>query len=819
MKRIVFALLLCLCLAGVASAATQPTSGNCGANMRWNLNRETGLLTITGSGEMESYQYSAPWYWTENRNCVKEIVVSQGITGISDTAFCALPNLTSVTLPGTITSLGDEVFMNDISLTTVVMPGVISLGTRCFSGCSSLAAVSFSESLHTIGEYCFEKCAFEEIRFPGTLNTVGKYALRNCNALKTVVFAEGFTGEGCAAGSFNAIQSGVTTFHLPDTFSNSDSSLFNPLGSSFFARTDSDAAKAVGSMGFSFRDAADAHSMVKTHVYSEEDGSYLGLRLDKIEDETWTDVTVPDGFTIIGNAFPDSVTRVVFPDTVTMLDGGLFQACTDLTSVRLPSGITMIPGSAFAGCTSLATLEIPSGVQRIGPFAFYGCSALQNISLPDGVQTLGISAFQSSGIVSVSLPETLTDIGEACFADCYSLETVHLPSSLTSLGKEAFRGCGSLTGTLVIPVGVTVLEDSCFYNCGQLGGISLPEGLERIGSRAFMSCASLTNLDIPSTVTSMGSYAFYGCAGIEEIRLPVGVTALPDFCLAATGMRTFTVPAGIQFLGDHLFEGSSQLTSVIFPEQMTALPNAIFRGCEALTDVCLPDGLTRIGSYAFDGCISLTQIEIPATVTDIQSGAFSGCEGLVRFTWPSAVTTIQGYMFENCISLRQLIIPDTVTAIRDEAFYGCIRLHSLYLPSAITELGTVDSDQNVTFFFSRNADYLIERCEEDGIRYFLTDAAEEIIQLPPDLTEIQPEAFRGTAAQEYRIPETCHLIGSKAFAELPTGTVIVFMGRDAEIAADAFDKSDIFFVCPYGGSVLTYLQLMGYPVYVTYYSR
>ena len=61
------------------------------------------------------------------------------------------------------------------------------------------------------------------------------------------------------------------------------------------------------------------------------------------------------------------------------------------------------------------------------------------------------------------------------------------------------------------------------------------------------------------------------------------------------------------------------------------------------------------------------------------------------------------------------------------------------------------------------------------------------------------------------------VIGSRAFANLRNGTVIVFLGQNAQIADDAFAGSDIFFVCPYGGTALNWLREKGYPVYVTFY--
>ena len=60
MKRniIVILLALCLCISllpGAACGATIVDSGKCGENLTWELDSE-GTLTISGTGEMDSYQ-------------------------------------------------------------------------------------------------------------------------------------------------------------------------------------------------------------------------------------------------------------------------------------------------------------------------------------------------------------------------------------------------------------------------------------------------------------------------------------------------------------------------------------------------------------------------------------------------------------------------------------------------------------------------------------------------------------------------------------------------------------------------------------------
>ena len=62
-----------------------PTSGTCGENLTWNLDLETGTLTISGTGEMEDMedydsQDSVPWYNFHNN--LKKVDIGEGITSI-----------------------------------------------------------------------------------------------------------------------------------------------------------------------------------------------------------------------------------------------------------------------------------------------------------------------------------------------------------------------------------------------------------------------------------------------------------------------------------------------------------------------------------------------------------------------------------------------------------------------------------------------------------------------------------------------------------------------------------------------------------------
>ena len=89
--------------------------GSCGESVNWSLDTETGLLEITGSGEMEDYGFTpsgsfcnASWY--NCRTKIKECVIENSVTSIGDYAFSYCTKLTSITIPNSVTSIGSHAF-------------------------------------------------------------------------------------------------------------------------------------------------------------------------------------------------------------------------------------------------------------------------------------------------------------------------------------------------------------------------------------------------------------------------------------------------------------------------------------------------------------------------------------------------------------------------------------------------------------------------------------------------------------------------------------------------------------------------------------
>ena len=112
MKRVFavsFVILLVFSLCTLTAFA-RTYSGDCGDNVTWSLNTNTGVLTISGSGDMYDYSYesSAPCY--EHTDYISSVTIKNSVTSIGDSAFEGCKSITSIIIPDSVTSIGNSAF-------------------------------------------------------------------------------------------------------------------------------------------------------------------------------------------------------------------------------------------------------------------------------------------------------------------------------------------------------------------------------------------------------------------------------------------------------------------------------------------------------------------------------------------------------------------------------------------------------------------------------------------------------------------------------------------------------------------------------------
>ena len=98
------------------------------------------------------------------------IVIPDGVTGISECAFRGMKYIRSVTFPGRLESIGK----------------------KCFEGCTGLESISIPDSVRTIGEYAFSGCnGIRRIHLSGGLNLIETCVFSGCSSLREIRIPDG----------------------------------------------------------------------------------------------------------------------------------------------------------------------------------------------------------------------------------------------------------------------------------------------------------------------------------------------------------------------------------------------------------------------------------------------------------------------------------------------------------------------------------------------------------------------------------------------------------------------------------------------------
>ncbi len=163
-------------------------AGECGSNgdnLTWTLD-QSGVLTISGIGEMAEANPNAPWY--NYRATIKTVIIESGVTNVGDKAFRNCEQMTSIAIPEGVTSIDGNAFVGCSSLKNVIIPsGVKTIGNVAFSGCSELTSISIPTSVTSIGFWAFTNCSkLIDITIPDAVTTLKEGTFSGCTNLSSI---------------------------------------------------------------------------------------------------------------------------------------------------------------------------------------------------------------------------------------------------------------------------------------------------------------------------------------------------------------------------------------------------------------------------------------------------------------------------------------------------------------------------------------------------------------------------------------------------------------------------------------------------------
>lgn len=642
----------------------------------------------------------------------------------------------SITVPKTVTLLANSCAQYS-NISGIVWEDAedanglpLTIGNNALQYMPNLKKVEFPERTIAIGSSIFygNNSKVEEVYIPANVETIGDSMFRDCKSLKKITFAD-----GC---KITKIPDQM--FYVAGTSSTSTNQL-----------TSIRVPANVETIGqYAFRGCR------KVTSFTFEEGS----KLRKLSGAVFQYMTLQE---------------LTIPDSVTDLDGNVFNGMSSLKILNLPAGFSNISTMGnqqqsnflFDGCTALTTVNIDEnnpyfksvdGVvfTKDGKSLIYFPRAKKIGNLVEGSTTTYDGKYTT--------PAGCQTIGTYAFKQNSNLKDLTISADLLYINREAFYGCTKMTKLTFAPRESTLsIGDNSFYSCSGLGSngvdtLTIPETVEISGDMSFASTRyGKVVFEGENTSTALNR-TFYGCSYLKE------VTGLPEYLTSMDQtFRNCKKLEKVEFKEDAYvnsmfatFNGCTNLTSIYIPSigAMTVKAGnevGVFQGCTKLESAVF-DECGFIGVKAFYGCTSLKSFVMPETVSNMGYSAFHGCSNLTNVTLSSGLEVIPHDAFYGCSKLGSVEIGGFVTSVDYNAFYNCTALTSVTLPDGLITIG------DKAFYNAKLVEEITlpSSLESIGNYAFYGWSSLKKVDVPAKVKSIGAYAFSGcSAVEEFNLPE------------------------------------------------------------------
>ena len=200
------------------------------------------------------------------------------------------------------------------------------------------------------------------------------------------------------------------------------------------------------------------------------------------------------------NTLVQGTVSTIIPNSIRTIGKSAFSSISKLVSIDIPASVTVIDNNAFAW-SGIEEVSFAPGLTSIGYGVFSGCNNLRLFKgTHPGIIAEGRGLSISNELVAVALagldqfviPEGITSIAESLFSGNSTLITVKLPSTLKTIGSSAFMS--SKIEEITIPDSVESIPHGLFYHCENLKKCTLGSGIKNISNQVFEHCTQLSEI-------------------------------------------------------------------------------------------------------------------------------------------------------------------------------------------------------------------------------------------------------------------------------------------------------------------------------------
>ena len=439
MLFLILGILLFTC--GKTNVSAETVTGKLGDNITWKLEMETGLLTISGKGDMLDCKHKKiPTVWPGDPSCwfdfddhmwhntgeqeeaVKKVVIEEGVTSITAHAFHDCINLETIVIPDSVTRIEHCAFYDCYNLREINIPDKVTvIEDYAFDGCG-LKKIKLPKNLKKIGYRAFRCCDFKQISIPSSVEIIEANAFEGCLDLEKVTWEGKSRLQEIKTWAF--IDCNIKKLVIPASVTKIQDSM--AVNGAYEIKVEK------GNKKYKSKDG----------VLFSKDGKTLICYPRKRKAKTYK---IPKGVRTIGTSafyymFEEdlgyhNLKKITMPDSVRVIKSRAFNNLADVKIERLSKNLKRIEENAFIGC-DIMSLKLPDSLVYIGDLCFQNKKG--TIVIPKNVKEIHSFSIPPKVKKVVVKSKKIKNLSKKAFFTWNKKVTIVLPKSKKTAYKKLF---------------------------------------------------------------------------------------------------------------------------------------------------------------------------------------------------------------------------------------------------------------------------------------------------------------------------------------------------------------------------------------------